>query len=191
MPSDRIISAGSCTTNCLAPICDVLVSSIGITKGFMTTIHSYTNDQRLLDGNHKDPRRSRAASLSMIPSTTGAAKTIGQIIPMLKGKIDGSAVRVPTPNVSMIDFTFIATQNTTIEAVNAIFQAASKTVYMRIIEVAKDPMVSIDFNGNMHSAIFDPYETRVIDGNFVRLVAWYDNEVAFAARMLDIARVVL
>jgi len=190
-PSDRIISAGSCTTNCLAPICDVLVGSIGITKGFMTTIHSYTNDQRLLDGNHKDPRRSRSASLSIIPSTTGAAKTIGQIIPMLKGKIDGSAIRVPTPNVSMIDFTFIAAQNTTIESVNAIFQTAAITGYMRIIEVAKDPLVSVDFNGNMHSAIFDPFETRVIDGNFVRLVAWYDNETAFAARMLDIARVII
>ena len=189
-PSDLIISAGSCTTNCLAPICDILVSSVGINKGYMTTIHSYTNDQRLLDGNHSDPRRSRAANLSIIPTTTGAAKTIGNIIPMLKGKIDGSAIRVPTPNVSMIDFTFIAMHNTTVEAINSIFDVASKTGYKSIVEITAEPMVSVDFNGNKSSAIFDPFETRVTDGNLVRVVAWYDNEYAFAARMIDIARLI-
>jgi glyceraldehyde 3-phosphate dehydrogenase len=188
--NDLIISSGSCTTNCLAPICDVLVSSVGINKGYMTTIHSYTNDQRLLDGNHPDPRRSRAANLSIVPTTTGAAKSIGQIIPMLQGKLDGSALRVPTPNVSMIDFSFIAMQNTTTEAINSIFEIAAKTNYKNIIEISPTPLVSVDFNGNKNSAIFDPFETRVIDGNMVRVVAWYDNEVAFAARMLDIARLV-
>lgn len=187
---DALISAGSCTTNCLAPICEVLVNSVGINKGYMTTIHSYTNDQRLLDGNHPDPRRSRSGALSIIPTTTGAAKTIGTIIPILKGKIDGSAIRVPTPNVSMIDFTFVSMRNTTVEAINSIFEAASKTDYKNIIEIATDPMVSVDFNGNKNSAVFDPFETKVTDGNLVRIVAWYDNEYAFAARMLDIAELI-
>jgi len=185
---DLIISAGSCTTNCLAPICDVLVGSIGIEKGYMTTIHSYTNDQRVLDGSHQDPRRARACNLSIIPTKTGAATTIGKIIPPLEGKIDGSALRVPTPNVSLIDFNFIAKRNTTIEEVNNLFKSASQEGYKDIIEVAADPMVSVDFNQNTHSAIIDPFETKVIDGNFVRILAWYDNETAFAARMIDIAR---
>jgi glyceraldehyde 3-phosphate dehydrogenase len=185
---DVIISAGSCTTNCLAPICDVLHNNISIEKAYMTTIHSYTNDQRILDGNHSDIRRSRACGLSIIPTSTGAAKTITQIIPALKGKIEASALRVPTPNVSLIDLSFVAARDTNIEELNSLFRLAAKNKYRNIIDIAADRLVSIDFNHNRHSAIIDPFETRVVDGNFVRILAWYDNENAFAARMIDIAK---
>jgi glyceraldehyde 3-phosphate dehydrogenase len=186
--SDLIISAGSCTTNCITPICKILHSKVGIEKGYMTTIHSYTNDQRVLDGNHKDPRRARSCAVSIIPTSTGAAKSIELIIPELSEKIDGSAIRVPTPNVSLIDFTFLASQDISPIEINHIFTDASLSGYKDILSVASEQLVSIDFNGNTHSAIIDPFETRVTDNNLVRVLAWYDNETAFAARMLDIAK---
>ncbi len=181
---DQVISIGSCTTNCLAPIAKIINDSIGIESGFMTTIHSYTNDQRLLDGSHKDLRRARAAAISMIPTSTGAAKTLGLVLPELEGKLDGSAIRVPTPNVSMIDLSFVASKDTSIEDINQIVQTTNN----KVIDIAKAPLVSIDFNHNNHSAIFDPFETKVINKRFCRIVAWYDNEWAFSVRMLDVAK---
>lgn len=181
---DKVISVGSCTTNCLAPIAKIINDSIGIESGFMTTIHSYTNDQRILDGSHKDLRRARAASVSMIPTSTGAAKTLGLVLPELEGKLDGSAIRVPTPNVSMIDLCFLASKDTSVEEINHIVQKANN----KVIEVSKAPLVSIDFNHNTHSAIFDPFETKVVNKRFCRVVAWYDNEWAFSVRMLDVAK---
>lgn len=181
---DQVISIGSCTTNCLAPIAKIINNRIGIESGFMTTIHSYTNDQRILDGSHKDLRRARAASVSMIPTSTGAAKTLGLVLPELEGKLDGSAIRVPTPNVSMIDLSFLAARDTSVEEINEIMQKAAN----KVVEVAKAPLVSVDFNHNTHSAIFDPFETKVINKRFCRLLAWYDNEWAFSVRMLDVAK---
>ncbi len=183
----QVISIGSCTTNCLAPIAKTLNDSIGIETGFMTTIHSYTNDQRILDGSHKDLRRARAAAVSMIPSSTGAAKTLGLVLPELEGKLDGSAVRVPTPNVSMIDLCFYAKRDTNIEEINQLIANNAERNMKGVLSVAKDQLVSIDFNHNTHSAIFDPFETRVINKRFCRVVAWYDNEWGFSNRMLDVA----
>lgn len=185
--SDKVISIGSCTTNCFAPIVDIIHKSIGINHGFMTTIHSYTNDQNVVDSSHKDWRRSRACALSMIPTSTGAAKAIGQVIPDLQGKIGGTSVRVPTPNVSLIDFTFVAKNNTSIDTINLLMKNAAQSHLKGILDTSEQPLVSIDFVHNPHSAVFDCLETRVIDNKFVRVLAWYDNEWAFSVRMLDIA----
>lgn len=180
----QIISIGSCTTNCLSPVAKVLNDNIGIESGFMTTIHSYTNDQRILDGSHKDLRRARSAAISMIPSSTGAAKAIGLVLPELDGKLDGSAVRVPTPNVSMIDLCFQAGRDTSSDEINQIIARNANDV----LAVAEAKLVSIDFTHNSHSAIFDPFETKVVNKRFCRVVAWYDNEWGFSERMLDVAK---
>lgn len=184
---DRIISIGSCTTNCLVPIAKILDENFGIRSGFMTTIHSYTNDQRIIDGGHRDLRRARAAAMSIIPTTTGAAKSIGLILPNLKGKLDGAAVRVPTPNVSMIDLSFVSNKDVSSIEINEIMRENSKGNYKGIIEIIEDQLVSTDFNHTTASAIFDIMETKVINHNFCRVVAWYDNEWAFSCRMLEVA----
>ena len=186
---DKIISNGSCTTNCLAPIAKILNNSIGIDHGIMTTIHSYTADQSILDKRHKDLYRSRAAALSMIPTSTGAAKAIGAVIPDLEGKLDGSAIRVPTPNVSAVDLTFIAKKITSIEEVNSIVKAASLTPLGRIVSYDAEPKVSIDFNHSSFSSIFAPDQTKVVGKKLVRILAWYDNEWGFSCRMVDIAKI--
>lgn len=184
----RVISIGSCTTNALAPIAKILNDAIGIESGYMTTIHAYTNDQNLLDNRHKDPRRARACGLSMVPTSTGAATAIGQVIPELAGKLAGSAIRVPTPNVSLVDLTFVAKNSTNKEAVNKLIQEAASMQFKNIVDVAMVPLVSIDFNHNPHSSIFDPFETQVIGDKMVRIASWYDNEWAFSVRMLDVAK---
>ena len=186
---DKIISNGSCTTNCLAPIAKILNNSIGIDHGIMTTIHSYTADQSILDKRHKDLYRSRAAALSMIPTSTGAAKAIGAVIPDLEGKLDGSAIRVPTPNVSAVDLTFIAQKITSIEEVNSIVKAASLTALGRIVSYDAEPKVSIDFNHSSFSSIFASDQTKVVGKKLVRIMAWYDNEWGFSCRMVDIAKI--
>ena len=186
---DKIISNGSCTTNCLAPIAKILNNSIGIDHGIMTTIHSYTADQSILDKRHKDLYRSRAAALSMIPTSTGAAKAIGAVIPDLEGKLDGSAIRVPTPNVSAVDLTFIAQKITSVEEVNSIVKAASLTPLGRIVSYDAEPKVSIDFNHSSFSSIFAPDQTKVVGKKLVRILAWYDNEWGFSCRMVDIAKI--
>ena len=186
---DKIISNGSCTTNCLAPIAKILNNSIGIDHGIMTTIHSYTADQSILDKRHKDLYRSRAAALSMIPTSTGAAKAIGAVIPDLEGKLDGSAIRVPTPNVSAVDLTFIAKKITSVEEVNSIVKAASLTPLGRIVSYDAEPKVSIDFNHSSFSSIFAPDQTKVVGEKLVRIMAWYDNEWGFSCRMVDIAKI--
>lgn len=180
----QVISIGSCTTNCLSPVAKVLNDNIGIDSGFMTTIHSYTNDQRILDGSHKDLRRARSAAMSIIPSSTGAAKALGLVLPELAGKLDGSAVRVPTPNVSMIDLSFIANKDTSIEEINELISQNTNDV----LAMAEARLVSTDFNHNSHSSIFDPFETKVVNKRFCRVVAWYDNEWGFSVRMLDVAK---
>ncbi len=185
---DQIISIGSCTTNCLAPVAKALNDNIGIESGFMTTIHSYTNDQRILDGSHKDLRRARSAAISMIPSSTGAAKALGLVLPELSGKLDGSAVRVPTPNVSMIDLCFVAKKDTNISEINDIISSYANSQMKGVLTVAEAKLVSIDFNHNSNSSIFDPFETKVVSGRFCRIVAWYDNEWGFSNRMLDITK---
>lgn len=182
----HIVSNASCTTNCLAPLAKVLNESFGIKKGLMTTVHSYTNDQRILDGNHKDLRRARSAAMSMIPTTTGAAKTVGKILPELAGRIDGFSVRVPTPNVSLVDFTFEAEKSVTIESVNEAFIKASETKELKgILNVEHAPLVSVDFNGNKASSTVDLLSTMVIGDNLVKVISWYDNEIGFSQRMLD------
>ncbi len=184
---DDIISVGSCTTNCLAPIAKILDETIGIQKGFMTTIHAYTNDQNIVDNAHQDLRRARAAGMSMIPTSTGAAKAVGLVLPNLKGKLDGGAVRVPVANVSMVDLNFISKKDTTVDEVNKILENATKDPKMaRILEIVKDPLVSVDFNHSPYSSNFDTTQTKVIMGNLVKVVAWYDNEWGFSLRMLDV-----
>jgi glyceraldehyde 3-phosphate dehydrogenase len=184
----RIISNASCTTNCLAPVAYVLSQAVGIERGFMTTVHSYTGDQRLHDTLHSDPRRARAANLSQIPTSTGAAKAVGLVLPELKGKLDGTAVRVPTINVSMIDLTFDAKRKTSVQEVNdAIVKAATSGPLKGILITNDLPLVSIDFNHNPASSIFDLTQTQVIDGSFVRVLSWYDNEWGFSNRMVDIS----
>ena len=185
--SDQVISATSCTTNCLAPIAHVLNENFGIERGFMTTIHSYTTDQRLLDNSHKDLRRARAASNSMIPTTTGATKSLGEIIPSLKGKIEGISIRVPTPNVSLIEFVFSSSKNLTVEEINNSFIRISKSKLKNILETNNKPLVSSDFNHNPHSAIVDLTLTKVIENKMAKISAWYDNEWGFASRMCDLA----
>ena len=184
----HIVSNASCTTNCLAPVVRVMHDTLGVERGLMMTIHSYTNDQSLLDVLHKDPRRARAAAQSMIPTSTGAAKTVGEVITELKGKLDGISVRVPTPNVSLVDFTFTPSRATTIEEVNAALKAASDNGPMAaIMDYSDEPLVSHDYNHNPASATIDSLETTVLDGLLVRVVAWYDNEWGFSNRMLDTA----
>ena len=183
-----VVSNASCTTNCLAPVVKVMHEAIGVERGLMLTIHSYTNDQALLDQMHKDPRRARAAAVSMIPTTTGAARTVGEVIPELKGKLDGTSVRVPTPNVSLVDFTFTPSRATTIAEVNAALKAASETDDLRgILNFSDEPLVSHDYNGDPASSTIDSLETTVLDGHLVRVVSWYDNEWGFSNRMVDTA----
>jgi glyceraldehyde 3-phosphate dehydrogenase len=182
-----VISNASCTTNCLAPVAFVLNNAVGIEKGIMTTIHSYTNDQPVLDQLHKDLYRARAAALSMIPTTTGAAKAVGLVIPELKGKLDGSAVRVPTPNVSLVDLKFISKKATTKEEINDAIKAAAAGPLKGILDVVTEPLVSSDFNHNPASSSFALDQTRVLDGNLCSVMSWYDNEWGFSNRMVDTA----
>ncbi|MGC1271532.1 MAG: type I glyceraldehyde-3-phosphate dehydrogenase [Croceibacterium sp.] len=184
-----IVSNASCTTNCLAPFAKVLNDAIGIERGLMTTIHAYTNDQKILDQIHSDPRRARAAAMSMIPTTTGAARAVGEVLPELKGKLDGSSVRVPTPNVSVVDLTFQPKRDTTVEEVNGLLKAASEGALKGVLGYTDEPLVSIDFNHNPDSSTIDSLETAVIDGKLVRVLSWYDNEWGFSNRMLDTAGV--
>jgi len=183
----KIVSNASCTTNCLSPVAKVLHDEIGIEQGFMTTIHSYTNDQRILDTLHKDPRRARAAAMNMIPTSTGAARAVGLVLPELNGRLDGAAVRVPTPNVSLVDLKFIASRETSVEEVNAAIEAASKGYLAGILDYVDEPVVSIDFNHDKHSSNFDASQTKVMGGTLVRVVTWYDNEWGFSNRMGDTA----
>ena len=184
---DELISAASCTTNCLAPVAKVLNDNFQIERGFMTTIHSYTTDQRLLDNSHKDLRRARAAANSIIPTTTGATKSLGDIIPELKGKVEGISIRVPTPNVSLVEFVFSSNKNLTIEKINDSFIQASKSNLKNILDVNNKPLVSSDFNHNHHSAIVDLSLTKVVENKMAKVSAWYDNEWGFASRMCDLA----
>jgi glyceraldehyde 3-phosphate dehydrogenase len=188
MPEHKVISNASCTTNCLAPVAYVLQQGIGIERGYMTTIHAYTGDQNMVDTLHKDLRRARAAALSMIPTSTGAAKAVGLVLPALKGKLDGTAIRIPTANVSLIDFKFDAARDTSREEVNTLMEAAAGSARLRgILGINKAPTVSVDFNHDPHSATFDVTQTQVLDKRFVRVLAWYDNEWGFSNRMLEVA----
>lgn len=186
--SHTVVSNASCTTNCLAPVAYVLQNAIGINHGFMTTIHSYTGDQRVVDTAHSDLHRARAAALNMIPTSTGAAKAVGKVLPVLKGKLDGTAIRVPTPNVSVVDFKFVAARPTTVDEVNKAILAATQSGSLKgILGAYTDELVSSDFNHDAHSSIFALGETKVIDGTFVRVMSWYDNEWGFSNRMSDTA----
>jgi glyceraldehyde 3-phosphate dehydrogenase len=187
----HIISNASCTTNCLAPLAKVLQDSFGIKNGWMTTIHSYTNDQQLLDLPHKDLRRARAAALSMIPTTTGAASAVGEVLPALKGKLDGFAMRVPTPNVSVVDLAAMLNKTTSAEEVNAAFKAAADGPMKGILAYSTEELVSIDFKGNAHSSIIDAPYTKVMDGNFVKVLSWYDNEWGYSNRCVDLLRLMV
>ncbi len=182
----RIISNASCTTNCLAPVAKVLLNEFGIVRGLMTTVHSYTNDQRILDLPHKDLRRARAAALSMIPTTTGAAKAVGLVLPELKGKLDGMAIRVPTPNVSVVDLVAELGKDTSADSVNAALKKASEGPMKGILQYTEEPIVSIDCNGNDHSSIVDAAVTKVIEGKMVKVLSWYDNEWGYSSRLRDL-----
>ncbi len=182
----NIISNASCTTNCLAPVAKVVDENFGIKKGAMTTVHSYTNDQRILDLPHKDLRRARAAALSIIPTTTGAAKAVGLVLPQLKGKLDGYAMRVPTPNVSLVDLVVLLEKPTTTEALNAAFKKAAEGPLKGILEFCEDELVSIDFRGNPHSSIVDAGFCKVIDGDLAKITSWYDNEWGYSCRVRDL-----
>jgi glyceraldehyde 3-phosphate dehydrogenase len=182
-----VISNASCTTNCLAPVAKVLNDAIGIERGLMTTVHAYTNDQKILDQIHSDPRRARAAGMSIIPTTTGAARAVAEVLPELKGKLDGSAVRVPTPNVSMIDLTFTPKRDTTRDEVNAVLKAAAEGPLKGVLDYTDEPLVSIDLNGAAASSTVDSLETAVLEGKLVRVLSWYDNEWGFSNRMVDTA----
>ncbi|MCC6597484.1 MAG: type I glyceraldehyde-3-phosphate dehydrogenase [Alphaproteobacteria bacterium] len=183
----KIVSNASCTTNCLAPMAYVLHKEIGIENGFMTTIHAYTGDQNIVDSSHKDPLRARAAAVNMIPTTTGAAKAVGKVLPELAGKLDGVSVRVPVPNVSLVDFKFNAARPVSVEEINDIMKKYAESSMKNIIGVYDDPCVSGDFNHDPHSAMFNLNGTKVIDGRLVRVMAWYDNEWGFSCRMIDTA----
>ena len=185
--SDQVISAASCTTNCLAPVVKVLNENFGVERGFMTTIHSYTPDQRLLDNSHKDLRRSRSAPNSIIPTTTGATKSLGDVMPELKGKVEGISIRVPTPNVSLVEFVFSSSKNLTAEEINNSFLKASKSKLKNILDTNNESLVSSDFNHNSHSAIVDLSLTKVVANKMAKVSAWYDNEWGFASRMCDLA----
>ena len=184
----HVISNASCTTNCLAPVVKVLHETFGVEKGFMTTIHSYTNDQKILDAPHKDLRRARAAAISQIPTTTGAAKAVGLVIPELKGRIDGFSVRVPTPNVSLVDFVAVLKKTTTAEEINAAFKSSAEGPLKGILGVTEEPLVSVDFMGDPRSGIVDLLSTKVIDGNLAKVIAWYDNEWGYSCRLVDLAK---
>jgi len=184
----KIISNASCTTNCLGPVAKVLIENFGIQKGLMTTIHSYTNDQVILDFPHKDLRRARAAAVSMIPTTTGAAKAIGLVIPALKGKMDGLSIRVPTPNVSLVDLVVVTEKATTKDEVNAAFKKAVAGSLGVYLDYTEEPLVSKDFNGNEKSSIVDGLSTAVVGGNLVKVMAWYDNEWAYSSRVVDLVK---
>ena len=184
----QIISNASCTTNCLAPLAKVIHERFGIVKGWMTTIHSYTNDQQLLDLPHKDLRRARAAALSMIPTTTGAATAVGEVLPQLKGKLDGFSMRVPTPNVSVVDLNVVVGKKTTGQDVNDALRAAAAGPLKGILAISDEPLVSIDFKGNPHSSIVDSAYTKVIEGDLLKVLSWYDNEWGYSSRCVDLLR---
>jgi glyceraldehyde 3-phosphate dehydrogenase len=184
----HIVSNASCTTNCVAPLAKVLHEAFGINKAWMTTVHAYTNDQNLLDLPHKDLRRARAAALSIIPTTTGAAKAVGEVMPALKGRIDGISMRVPTPNVSVVDLVAILNKKVTAEEVNAALKGASEGALKGIMEFVTDPLVSIDFRGNPHSTMIDAAYTKVLDNDFVKVMAWYDNEWGYSNRCVDLLK---
>jgi glyceraldehyde 3-phosphate dehydrogenase len=187
-PSDQhVVSNASCTTNCLAPVAKVLHENFGIERGFMTTIHAYTNDQRVVDGPHTDLRRARAAAVSQIPTTTGAAKAVGLVLPDLKGRLDGMAIRVPTANVSLVDLVVVCSKPATAESVNAALKKASEGSLKGILEYCDEPLVSVDFMGDIHSSIVDALSTKVID-NMVKVLAWYDNEIGFCHQMMNLAK---
>jgi len=188
--NDQIISAASCTTNCLAPVASVLHKSFEIEKGFMTTIHAFTSDQRILDNSHKDPRRARSASQSIVPTSTGASKAIGEIIPSLKGKLEGVAMRVPTPNVSLVELVFCTKKEIDKDKINEAFKEVSNNQFKKVIEITSEKLVSIDFNHNSASAILDSSLTSVVGKNMGKISAWYDNEWGFSNRMCDIAEYV-
>ncbi len=183
----KVVSNASCTTNCLAPVAKVLNELVGIKSGFMTTIHAYTNDQNVLDQAHKDLRRARAAALNLIPTSTGAAAAVGLVLPELKGKLDGTAIRVPTPNVSVVDLKFIPGRETAVEEINRAMEHAAKGPLKGILGVSNEPLVSTDFNHNAYSSTFDLTQTQIVDGKLVRVLAWYDNEWGFSNRMADTA----
>lgn len=185
----KIISNASCTTNCLAPIAKILNDSLGIESGFMTTVHSYTGDQKVVDTLHSDLRRARGANISMIPTSTGAAKAVGLVLPELNGKLDGTAIRIPTPNVSMVDFTFLSAKDTSVDEINKIVFDSSNQRFKDIISINTKPLVSIDFNHNSSSSIFDMTQTQLVGSRFVRVLSWYDNEWGFSNRMIDVARI--
>jgi len=185
--SHKIISNASCTTNCLAPVAKVINDTFGIEKGLMTTIHSYTNDQRILDAPHKDLRRARAAAVSMIPTTTGAAKAVALVIPELKGKLDGGAIRVPTPDVSIVDLVCNVKKDVTVEEVNAAVKSAAEGPLKGVLEYCDKELVSVDFTGNSNSSIFDAASTKVSGGNLLKIMSWYDNEWGYSMRCLDLA----
>ena len=186
----RIISNASCTTNCLAPVAKVLHESFGLRRGWMTTVHSYTNDQKLLDLPHKDLRRARAAGVSIIPTTTGAASAVGQVLPELQGRLDGIAMRVPTPNVSVVDLVAEVDRKASAAEINAAFGAAARGPLAGILQLSEEPLVSIDFKGNPHSSIVDASYTKVIDGDFVKVLSWYDNEWGYSSRCVDLVKLI-
>ena len=186
----KIISNASCTTNCLAPVAKVLHESFGLRRGWMTTIHSYTNDQKLLDLPHSDLRRARAAGVSMIPTTTGAAMAVGQVLPELQGRLDGIAMRVPTPNVSVVDLVAEVDRKASAEEVNAAFGAAASGPLAGILQLSKEPLVSIDFKGNPHSSIVDAAYTKVMEGDFIKVLSWYDNEWGYSSRCVDLVKLI-
>jgi glyceraldehyde 3-phosphate dehydrogenase len=183
----KIVSNASCTTNCLAPVAQVLHDLVGIKSGYMTTIHAYTNDQHVLDQAHKDMRRARAAAINIIPTSTGAAAAVGLVLPELKGKLDGTAIRVPVPNVSVVDLKIIPGRETTVEEINKAMEHASQQHLKGILGVTKEPLVSVDFNHNPYSSTFDLTQTQIVDGRLVRVLSWYDNEWGFSNRMADTA----
>ena len=186
---DHVVSNASCTTNCLAPLAKVVHETVGIERGLMTTVHAYTNDQKILDQIHSDMRRARAAGMSMIPTTTGAARAVAEVLPELKGKLDGSAIRVPTPNVSLVDLTFTPSRDTSVEEINGALKAASEGALKGVLAYSDEPLVSIDYNHCPASSTIDSLETTVLEGKLVRVVSWYDNEWGFSNRMVDTAGV--
>ncbi len=185
----NIISNASCTTNCLAPVAKIINDNFSIEAGFMTTVHSFTSDQKILDGLHKDLRRARTASMSMVPTSTGAAKAVGLVLPELNGKLDGTAVRIPTPNVSMIDFTFNTIKEVSVESINGLVKEASNNIFKNVIEYNDSPLVSVDFNHNASSSVFDATQTQVVGNKFARILSWYDNEWGFSNRMIDVCQI--
>ncbi len=188
--SHHVLSNASCTTNCLAPVAKVIHENFSIRRGLMTTIHSYTNDQKILDLPHSDLRRARSAGLSMIPTTTGAARAVGLVLPELNGKLDGMAIRVPTPNVSVVDLVFETEKTTDAEAINAAIKTAAEGPLAGVLAYCDEPLVSIDFNGNTNSSIFDSQVTKVMDGSFAKILSWYDNEMGFSTRLCDVTELV-